>query len=301
MRPAFMSRKTVGEIVFSSCNAILLIVFSLTILYPFWLMLLLSFASGKDVTTLGFRLWNRNWSLLAYEFAFSNYGNAGIAYVNSIFRTVLGTVMTIGATMMAAYPLSKKRLPGRNVLTIFILITMFFSGGFIPLYLVIRKLGLMDNRWSLILPIVAQGFYVIIVRNFIMTIDNAYEEAALIDGANYIQILMRVIVPLSKPVIATIALWCAVAHWNAWFDAWLYIKSGSKIVLQLLLRKMIVEVREFWDTFEEYRGILDPEFKLPTESAKAAVVMLTLGPIIFVYPFLQRYFIKGIFIGSLKG
>ena len=216
----------------------------LSILYPFWVTLITSFSTVDEVTTLGFKLWISEWSTGAYRFAFSTYGNAGVAYYNSIYRVVLGTSVAIVLTLLAAYPLAKRNLPGRNVLTIVLLITLFFAGGLVPNYLLIRRLGLIDTRWALILPLAVNGFYIIIARNFLMTIDPAYEDAALVDGAGYPQILARIMVPLSKPIIATLALWTAVAHWNAWFDALIYIRSERKIVLQTLLRRMIQQIQE---------------------------------------------------------
>ncbi len=154
-----------------------------------------------------------------------------------------------------------------------------------------------DTRWALILPLMAQACYVIIMRNFLMTIDSVYEESAFIDGASYLQVLMRIIVPLAKPVIATIALWSAVQHWNSWLDALIYLNSESKVVLQTLLRRL----ERAWE--QEATDALDMFLstyaaKVPSEAAKAAMIVIT---IIALYPFLQRYFIKGIFLGSLNG
>jgi putative aldouronate transport system permease protein len=169
----------------------------------------------------------------------------------------------------------------------------------ITAYLLIRRIGLFDTRWALILPTLTVGFYIIIMRNFLMTLDKAYEDSAFMDGANYFQILVRIIIPLSKPVIATIALWAAVGHWNSWFDALIYLKSESKIVLQLLLRRLIQEMTLMAERMEKFTNIEKNE--LPSEAVKAAITILTIGPIILLYPFLQKYFIKGIFMGSLKG
>ena len=299
-RPKLFSRKSPGEIVFDILNAFLLIMFCLTILYPFWNTLLISLASGSDVNSLGFRLWIKSWNINAYKFAFSKYGNVGIAYLNSILRTVVGTLAGVIVTLLAAYPLSKKDIPGRNFMTIYILVTMFFSGGLIPTYLLIRRIGLFNNRLVLILPALVQGYYVIIMRNFLMTIDPAFEESAFMDGANFFQILVRIVVPLSKPVIATIALWIAVWHWNQWFDALIYLSSERKIVLQLLLRRMIQQMTQLQnEQMQQYMEL--QEVELPTQSVRAAITILTIGPIIFFYPFLQKYFVKGIFLGSLKG
>ncbi len=294
LHPSFGSRLSrVGMYVF-------LTLFALSIVYPFWVTLLTSFSTVEEVTSLGFKFWISEWSFGAYQFAFSEYGNAQVAYYNSIYRTVLGTFVAVAMTLLAAYPLAKRNLPARNLLTIVLLITLFFAGGLVPNYLLIRRLGLIDTRWALILPLAVNGFYIIIARNFLMTIDPAYEDAALVDGAGYPSILARIIVPLSKPIIATLALWTAVAHWNSWFDALIYIRSERKIVLQTLLRRMIQQIQEALLGVDRFRAIEDLP-TLPTEAAQAALTILTIGPIVLLYPFLQKYFIKGIFIGSLKG
>ena len=299
-RPFFLRRKSRANLLFDILNSTFLILFSLSILYPFWTTILLSFSHAEDATTLGFHLWIERWTLDAYRFAFSKYGNVGIAYLNSIFRTVVGTFLAVIVTILGAYPLSKRNLPGRTVLTFYLLVTMFFGGGLIPTYFLVRNLGLLDSRWALILPLLASGFNIIIMRNFLMTIDPALEESAYMDGAGYFRILTRIIIPLSKPVIATIALWVAVAHWNSWFDGLIYIRSESKIVLQLVLRRLLIEVDAAYATAMK-RFMITREIHLPAQSTKAAVIVLTIGPIIMVYPFLQKYFIKGIFMGSLKG
>lgn len=298
-RPRFLSRKTPGEVVFDALNYAFLFLFSLTILYPFWSTILLSFSTVEEATSLGFHVWIKTWTLSAYKFAMSRYGSVPIAYANSIFRTLAGTLLTLVVTLLAAYPLSKKNLPGRNAVTIFILVTMFFSGGIIPSYLLIRSLGLIDKRLVLFLPGLAGGFNIVITRNFLMTLDKSYEESAFMDGANYAQILARIVVPLSKPVIATVALWTAVGHWNAWFDAMIYIRSSNKIVLQLLLQRMLQQLQEFAQQVANFQQVENVE--LPSESMKAAVTVLTIGPIVVAYPFLQKYFIKGFLMGSLKG
>jgi len=224
-----------------------------------------------------------------------------VAYLNSIYRTVVGTFLTVVFTMLAAYPLSRRDLPGRTATTVYILITMFFGGGLIPTFLLMRRLQLIDSRWVLILPMMTNGFYIIIMRNFMMTIDRALEDSALVDGANHVQILFWIIAPISMPVIATVALWAAVGHWNAWFDALVYIRSDSKVVLQLLLRRMIVEAEERFRRMLLTFQLEEDVEELPMPAVKAAVTLLTIGPIILVYPFIQRYFIRGILVGSLKG
>jgi len=294
-----MRRKTRGDVVFDVCNAAFLVLFALSVVYPFWTTIVTSLSTEKEATEMGLRIWIRDWTLNSYRFALSGYGNVGRAYLNSIFRTAVGTVLAVIVTILGAFPLSKRDLPGRNAVTVFILITMFFSGGLIPSYLLIRSLGLIDSRWALILPSLAAGFHIIIMRNFFMTVDKACEESAFMDGANYLQILLRIIVPLSKPVIATVALWVAVGHWNAWFDALIYINSEKKLVLQLLLRRLIQEMTLLSDPMNSFMA--SENTRIPSEGVKSAIVILTIGPIVALYPFLQKYFIKGVFMGSLKG
>ena len=279
---------------------LVLVLFCLTVLYPFWTTILLSFSGVNEGMSLGFHIWISKWQTSAYQFIFDRYTNLGRIYFNSIFRTVVGTIGTIGFTLLAAYPLSKRRLPGRAGMTTFLIITLFFSGGLIPTYILIRSLQLLNTKMVLILPTLTMPYYIIVTRNFLMTIDDAYEEAAFMDGAGYVQILVRIIVPLSLPIIATIALWHAVYHWNAWFDALIYTTGQSQVVLQLLLRRLIIEAEEAFELAKR-DFTLEFEVELPTAAVKAAVTVVTIGPIILLYPFLQRYFITGVFSGSIKG
>ena len=288
-----------GDRAFDIANGAFMVVITVTFLYPLWSTFIISLSTLGDASALGFHVWLREWSFDSYRFSFSQYGNAGVAYANSVLRTVAGTVLIVVVTLAGAYPLAKKRLPGRSLMTTYLLITIFFSGGLIPTYLLVRSLGLIDTRWVYLLPIMANGFYIILTRNFLMTVDDAYEEAALIDGANYLQILVRVIAPLAMPILATVGLWAAVQHWNAWFDALIYTSDPSKIVLQLLLRRVLREEAfqlEFgMQTFEELSGR-----RPPTAGIKAAITIITIGPIIVIYPFFQRFFVRGIYLGSLK-
>ena len=290
---------TAGEVVIQAFCYGFLTLFCLSIIYPFWVTLILSFTPPHDISTLGLKTWIDEWSLISYRFAFSSYGNVFVAYRNSIFRTVLGTVLTVTVTMFGAYPLSKRDLPGRSVMTIFLLIPMFFGGGFIPLYLLVRSLGLIDRFAVLIVLMLANSYYIIIMRNFFMTLDPAFEESAFLDGAGYGQILFRIVAPLSKPVLATVAIWSAVAYWNEWFHAMVFITGRNKVVLQLLLRRIIEEASEIRTAIQNGEMLWDEMIRL--EGIKAAVTIVTIGPIILAYPFMQRHFVKGIFVGSLKG
>jgi len=201
----------------------------------------------------------------------------------------------------AAYPLSKKHLPHRNGYTSFFVATIFFSGGLIPNYLLIKSLGLLDNRLVYILPGAVAIFSMLIIRNFFMAIPGELEESARMDGAGDWRILFVIIIPVSMPVLATVGLWAAVAHWNSWFDSMIYINDPDKQVMQIYLRRLVVEASD-----TEMRKLLsqtdqDMGIEITPETIKAAALMVTITPILLVYPFLQKYFVKGVMVGSLKG
>lgn len=285
---------------FEVCLIIGFIIFSIIVLYPFWQTFVLSFSDPNQASNLGAQIWPEKWMTDAYQYVFS-YGEIMQAYLNTIIRTVIGTLLIVAFTVLAAYPLSKRDLPFRNTITIFFLIAMFFSGGIIPDYLLVKNLGLLDTRWALLLPTAVNVFYIIIMRNYFMTIDKGIEESAVMDGAGYFTILTRIILPLSKPVIATIALWAAVFHWNEWFHALVYIQDSSLSVLQIIVRDMLtaLDVTQSSDAVGIAGGGASNNVVL--SNVRAATVMISIGPIVLVYPFVQRYFIKGIMIGSLKG
>lgn len=285
---------------FDILNVTGFVLFSILVIYPFWQTIVLSFSDANATSSLGVHLWPDRWITDAYEFVFS-YGNIMKAYVNTIIRTVAGTFLIVTFTVLAAYPLSKRELPYRNFFTIFFLIAMFFSGGIIPDYLLVKNLGLLDNSLALILPSAVNVFFIIIMRNYFMTIDKGIEESAIIDGANYFQILTKIIIPISKPVIATVALWAAVYHWNEWFHALVYIQDDAKTVLQIVVRDMLTAMDLSNNSSTAVGGGGMGGSELLLSNVRAATVIISIGPIVLVYPFVQKYFIKGIMIGSLKG
>ena len=283
--------------VFDACNYGMLAVAGFLFFYPFWSLVLTSFSDSMEIQHVGLKFWNATWTIDPYWVFDAQSVSIGKAYYNSVFRTVLGTGAILVVTFLTAYPLAKVRLPGRTPIMLYFVIILFFSGGLIPTYLLVRRLGLIDTRLVYILPEALSVWYVIIARNFLMAMDDEMEEAALVDGAGYLTILTRIVMPLAKPIVATIALWASVMHWNAWFDALIYIRDGEKRVLQLLLHKMMNLLRNF-EEFEEMN--IPMEITLPPASVQAVTVLVTIGPIILVYPFFQRYFVKGIMIGALK-
>ena len=296
------TKSTIAGRIFDFFNALFLILFTLSILYPFWNMILQSFSPVEEVTSLGFHIWLKNWSFGSWRYIFSN-NEVGRAYLNTLHRVLFGTAFALLVTFTAAYGLSKRDLPGRSAITMAYVLTMFFGGGLIPTYLLVRNLGLMNSRWVLVILPALNVFHIIIARNFLMTIDQAMEDSALIDGANYWTILFRIMIPLSKPILATILLWTSVFHWNAWFDALIYINDYNKKVLQLLVQQMYRDLRPseldaYLDQFMD--EITRPE-PIALQAVQSATVLVTIGPIILTYPFIQRHFVKGIMIGSLKG
>ncbi len=290
-------KESIGSRIFDCFNYLFMLLFAIITLVPFLNLITMSFSAPEVASQLGLHLFPTEFHFDSYQKVFeADYIWKGFA--NSILITVAGTLMTVLVSVLAAYPLSKKYLMHRGFWTGIIVFTMFFTGGMIPNYILIRNLGLIDNRLSLILPSLVNTFNMLIVRNFYMSLPDSIEESAKIDGANDIQILFRIVIPLSMSIIATVALWTAVALWNSWFPCLLYIRDTDKYVLQVVLRRIILEGSSEFINFEATSGTtIEPA----AESIKAATVIVTILPIMCVYPFLQKYFVKGVMVGSLKG
>lgn len=287
-----------GEKIFQAIAVVFVSLMCFTMLYPFIHQLSISLSTPKEAVRMGFHFYPKEFSYEAYKLAFQSYGLWN-GFANSMFRTVVGTVLSLVFMLMAAYPLSKKDFPLRKFYTMLIIFTMFFGGGLIPTFLLIRGIGLYDSIWVYILPGLISTFYMLILRNFLMSTPRELEDSAKMDGANEFQIVLKIIIPLSKPVLATLGLWTAVNHWNAWFDSLIYIQDSSKQVLQIFLRKLVIEnntsdLNQIIQTGYENRNV-------SPESVKAAVLMITILPMVALFPYLQKFFTKGIMVGSLKG
>jgi putative aldouronate transport system permease protein len=295
-------RKSRAEKLFDIGNATLLILASVTILYPFWQQLVISFSQPAEAQRIGLHLYTAQPTLDAYKRIFQ--GNTIFdAYYWTILRTVLGTVLTVLVTSMLAYPLAKTYLWARKFWMWMVVFTMFFSGGLIPMYLLVKNLHLTNTIWALVLPGVASAWNIIILRNFFYSIPEELEESARMDGANDLYVFFRIIVPLSAPVMATVTLWTIVHHWNAWFDALIYITGNEIKVLQILLREVLNDASQMSGLNPLLAGSeadMDGQH-YTSESIKAAILMVVILPIVCVYPFLQKYFVKGIMIGAVKG
>lgn len=285
--------------VFDYINVVLMIIIMISILYPFWNQIVLSFSSSSSTTGLGIDLWPEEWSLEAYKYIF-DYGNLGRVYFNTIVRTIFGTLAIVTVTVLAAYPLSREDLPFRNFFMGLFIVSMFVAGGMIPSYLLVRDLGLLDTMTALIIPTALNTFYVIILRNFFQSISKEIEESAIIDGASPFKILVRIVLPLSKPILATIALWAAIYHWNEWFHAQIYIRDRNLMTLQRLVRSMLIDVDPSRMDYQVSGDGADAA-ELLLANVRAATVMVSIGPILLVYPWAQKYFVTGLQDGAVKG
>lgn len=285
--------------VFDIVNVIFLVILSLSVLYPVWNQIVLSFSDSSTTAGLGLKLWPEKWSFEAYEYIF-DYGNVGRAYLNTIIRTVIGTIAIVSVTVLAAYPLSREDLPFRRFFVVLFVISMYVNGGMIPRYLLVRDLGLLNSMSALIIPVALNTSYVVILRNFFRGISPEIEESAVMDGATPFQVLVKILLPLSVPILATIALWAAVYHWNEWFHAQIYNREASLDVLQTLVRDMLIDVDPSRMQYQ-VSGVGADDAQLLLANVRAATVVISIGPIVLVYPFAQKYFIGGLQLGAVKG
>ena len=295
-------RASFGSRLFDVVNYSLIVVFCITILFPLWDLIVISFSWAEDVSIIRTNLWPKVWCLDAYAYCFNN-PLLGVAFCNSILRTVLGSVYHLIVCCLAAYALTRTQMPFRKTITMIFLFTMFFSGGLIPTYLNIKQLGLLDNFWVYVLPTGFSMYNTIIIRNYFFSIDRAMEESATIDGASMLQVMYKIIIPLSTPVLATVGLWQMVGQWNAWFDNMIYARPEKLITLQYLLRRMSVNAAQLQDEAAmTMQAVFDQTAAAYTpDTIIAATTVIVLLPIVCVYPFLQRYFVKGIMLGAIKG
>ena len=290
---------TLGSRIFDVLNYLIVTLIALTTLFPFIYIISASFATEYEITTRPMFIIPQDVTLNAYKFIFSS-NKILQGFRNSIFITVCGTAINLFFTVTMAYALSKKRLRGRNFFLNMVIISMFFSGGMIPGYIIIANvLNLKNTFWAVLLPGAISSYNLMIVKNFFQGIPQELEESAAIDGSTDIGILWKIVLPLSLPVLATFGLFYAVGHWNAYFGAMIYMTGAKeKWPLQVLLRELIILANGSAGDITN----MDPEFIQPPEqSVKMAVIVVSTVPIMCVYPFLQKYFVKGVMVGALKG
>ncbi len=278
---------------------VLITIIVLICFIPFWLIVIGSLSSEADVLQYGYALWPRNFSLDAYKMVFQIPERIVQGYKVSIFITGVGTFISLFVSTMAAYVLMRRDFRFRNKVAMFLYFPSIFSGGMLPTYLLVTKyLGLKDNIWALILPGMISAWNIFLLRNFMTDIPESIMESAKLDGANDFQIFYKFYLPLTKAGLATIGLFTALGYWNNWSNAMLYINKPDMYPLQYLLYSMLSNAQGLKE-MAAASGITMPN--LPSETYKMAMAVVTTGPIILLYPFVQKYFVKGITVGSVKG
>lgn len=290
-------KDTGSDRVFTITNYVVLGILLLGVITPLLHVLASSFSSTVAVMSGHVLLWPVDFSLTGYEAVF-NYKRVWLGLGNSLFYSVFGTLVNVIMTFLAAYPLAREKLPGRKFFTFLFLFTMLFHGGLIPTYLNLQKLGLLDTRWVMILPKSIAIWNLLITITYLRTtIPTEIHDAAQIDGCSDFRYLISVVLPLSKPIIAVIALFYAVQHWNTYFDALIYLRDHGLHPLQIVLREILVlqEVEMGDIDLHEYYKLMGLK-----ELLKYALIVVAAFPILVVYPFVQKYFIKGMMIGSVK-
>lgn len=286
------------EKVGGSVIAAILLLTAMITLYPFWHVIMYSFSDSKAAMSGGIFLWPRQFTPLAYQLMFQS-SQIFVAYQNTIIRTISGTAISLTLSAMTAYPLSVRRLRGRGFFSMMIFFTMLFSGGMIPTFLVVQQLGMLDTLWALVIPGAVSAYNMFIMRNFFQSLPSSLEESAVLDGATPFRVLWSIVLPLSMPAIAAVGMFYGVGHWNSYIDAVLYINDTSKQVLQQYLRSLLSSASALGSLsgIQDYSQVSN----LTEETMKMATIAASVIPVLFVYPWLQKYYVKGVMIGSVKG
>lgn len=287
--------KTLGEKIFDVINYILLAFLLVITLYPCWYVLVSSVSDPVKMASKGLVFIPEGFSLSSY-LEVINYKLLWVGYKNTLFYVVVGTAASVFFTVMTAFCLTRKGLPGKNLIMMMILFTMYFGGGMIPLYLTIKGLGLLDNPLVMIIPSLISTYNMIITMSYIRGIPDSLEEAAKIDGASDMHILFKIIVPLAKPVIAVIALYYMVGKWNDYFTGLLYLSDKKLWPLQMVLRQILVQQDTSMSVMSQTNAA-----EAYAENMRYATIVVSTVPILCVYPFIQKYFVKGVMIGAVKG
>lgn len=287
-------KQSTGEKIFNALNIFMLSLLVLVCFYPFWYVICASFSkSSLFMSHSGILLKPVGFSLAAYKKVFENH-SIWRGYINTIYYVLVGTTINIVMTTIGAYFLSRKNVPGKNIVMVFIMFTMYFSGGMIPAFLNVQSLGLYNTRGAILFPGAISTFNLIIMRTAMMSIDDSMEESARLDGASHITILTKIMIPLTKATLAVLVLYYGVGHWNSWFPAMIYLDDKSKEPLQLVLRQILI-INDMSDMN------IGEDQELISETIKHATILVSTVPILLLYPFLQKYFTKGMMVGALKG
>ena len=290
-------RESMGDNILKAFVYTMVVLLSLACLLPLLNVLASSFSSVESLNAGKVSFWPIGFNVDAYTTILEN-GQLMRSMLFSLRITVVHVLFTLVMTVLCAYPLSHKDLVGRNIIWPFILFTMYFGGGMIPHYILIRDLGMINTMWSLIIPGLISTYNMILMRSFFSSIPEALREAAIVDGANDATTLVKIILPLSKSMLATIALFYAVGRWNGVTDGMIYINDPSKYILQVRLKNIIISSTALTELMQEGQN---NQTILQTQQVRSAALVFSLIPVMIVYPFLQKYFVKGVMIGSVKG
>ncbi|GGA30371.1 carbohydrate ABC transporter permease [Paenibacillus physcomitrellae] len=295
-----MNSKTFGERLFDAALYIFLAGIFVVTFYPFWNILVISLNDATDTLRGNLYFWPRSLTFESYRTIFRN-PEIWSALQVTVLRTIIGTALSMFCISMLAYSLSKRYLLGWKYFSFFFVFTMYFGGGLIPTYMVIKSVGLIDSFWVFIFPGLIGVFLMILVRTFIEQIPGEVEESAKIDGANDLQIFFRIVMPLCVPVLATIGLFLAIGHWNSWYDSYVYTYKPNLKTLQAVLVKILNQYQTA-GMMSDAQQLAQSSKQIPvsTESIRMATTMVATLPIIMVYPFVQKYFVKGMMMGAIK-
>ena len=292
-----MMKMSKSEKTFEYVNLALLILICLMILYPLIYIISQSFSSPKDVYFGTVILFPKNLSVKAYRYVFEK-SEIWTGYLNTIIYTAIGTAMSMVLLFTAAFALSRKTLIFRKVLMTLFIIPMYFSGGIIPLYILIDKLHLMNTMWAFILPSLLSSYYIILVRTYMTSsIPFELQESAMIDGANDLRIFLTIVLPLCKPIVAVMMLFSIVGYWNSYFNALIFLSDEAKFPLQIVLQQILLQS----DTLGGVVDVSNAEYAMISEAVKYSSIVVSTLPILLAYPFFSKYFEKGLVLGGLKG
>lgn len=281
-------------------NYVLLCLLTIAVLYPLIYIVSCSFSSGDALMAGRVKLLPVEFTLLSYKTVFE-YESIWTGYLNSIIYTVVGTVISIVLTILAAYPLSRDDFRGGNILMKLFLFTMLFSGGLVPTYLLVRNLGLVDTMWAVVLPTAVNAYNMIVARTFFrQTIPKDLQEAAELDGCSDFKFFTKIVIPLSTPIIAVLCLWVAIGLWNGYFNPLIYINSEDKYPLQLILRRILLMAQvDFGNSAVDPRVVMENQYL--SQMLRYGTIIISSLPLMLIYPFVQKYFVKGVMIGAVKG
>ena len=302
MKQTKIIRQSYSDKIFDVANVIIMLLLLVIFVWPLWFVLIASFSDQNAVNAGKVLLWPIDFTLGGYELMLE-HSELWIGYRNTIFYTIVGTLVNMVMSVCLAYPIAGKRFMPRKVLMYCFLITMYFSGGMIPTYMVVRRVGVVNTPWAMIIPGAVSVYNCLILRNYFMnSIPNELEEASMLDGANAAQYLWSVVLPLSKPVLAVVALYYTVGHWNDYYTALLYISDIELRPLQAVLKDLIVSQQALGELMSTS---IDPTmFEKMIKDAmqlRYCVIIAAAMPMLCIYPFIQKFFVKGVMIGSIKG